>query len=101
MGTFKVKKLRVRMDDVRKAVRSNFNVLCIDTTNRHPNRLMISFDDPECPSINIECHSTDQSACGIHIHSLETLEELEFHIRDAIETCFKDGFETIHIHSKF
>lgn len=100
MGLTKIKKIYVRMDDVRMAVRANFNILCIDTTNKEPNRLTVTFNDPEAPSINIECHSMDRSACGIHIHSLETLEELGYHLRDAIESCFNDGFETIHIHNK-
>lgn len=39
-----------------------------------------------------------ESNVGIHLHSLEDLSELEYHLVDAVNTCFKDGFDVIYIH---
>lgn len=101
MAITKVKKqFTVDPRAVRKIIKHQFEVLCIDSVDGE-DTLIVQFDDPDVLSVLIKFAGSneDRDCIGIHVHSLENLGELEYHVEDAIMSCFKDGFETIYIHS--
>jgi hypothetical protein len=85
-------------DVIKSILTENFN--CQTSAGGLNTHAIFESDEGDEISIRIirVAAETAREKVGIHIHSLETLEELQYQLVDAVETCLKDNYPTIYIH---
>ena len=59
-------------------------------------------EDNEPVGIKVYLFSSDDTRArqGCHIHNIDHDDEIDFLLRDAIESCLRDGFREIYVHNK-
>jgi hypothetical protein len=89
-------KMFITYRQIRSVIKSNFSNIDIE---KNQFGIFIYFENGEQVRISILSGRKQHNDQGIHIHSLENKNELEYHLVDAIETASRDCFANIFIHN--
>lgn len=81
---------------VKALIKKNYTNLDVE---KNEYGMFLYFENSEQIRISILSGRKQHNDIGIHIHSLENKEQLEYHITDAIEVASRDCFANIFIHN--
>jgi hypothetical protein len=91
--------MRINIKTIERMLRASYKLESFEKNDRAAGYLGQFEDDTRIRFVIVDGR-INEGEQGIHIHSLKNKTELEYHLTDALETCFKDGFTTVWIHNK-
>lgn len=95
--------IQLNFETIQDAVESSINVEDVVNYGHESSKARFYFDTPEeLISITIHWNTTEamKSRQGVHLRNgfLDTQADLSFRLSDALESCFRDGFQDIYLH---
>lgn len=83
----------VSRNKIEKAIRRHFDM----TEVKLVGGAVVTLEFPN--NVWIDIHFEASNKVGLHLHSIETAEQMEREIVNAIHACLAKGFEDIYIHA--
>jgi len=90
--------MKFTIDQVKEAVEVNFNADYIEEFKEY---IVCDFDDEVAPRVRIVLVNDETKyrfIQGLHLQNLESETDLDFEIGQALNECFRSGWNNIWIH---